>query len=36
VPKPTAIDLTPPVERAFLLAVDTGDDAGWTDQESLS
>jgi hypothetical protein len=26
VPKPSAIDLTPPVERAFLLAVDTGDD----------
>jgi GTP-binding protein HflX len=31
-----SIDLTPPVERAFLLAVDTGDDAGWTAEESLS
>src|SRR5947207_6043142 len=36
VPRPSAIDLTPPVEKAFLLAVDTGDDAGWTAQESLS
>src|SRR5213075_592480 len=36
VPKPSAIDLTPPVEKAFLLAVDTGDDAGWTAHESLS
>src|SRR5439155_1291148 len=34
--RPSAIDLTPPVEKAFLLAVDTGDDAGWTAQESLS
>jgi GTPase len=32
----TSIDLTPPVEKAFLLAVDTGDDAGWTAEESLS
>jgi GTP-binding protein HflX len=31
-----SIDLTPPVEKAFLLAVDTGDDAGWTAEESLS
>ena len=29
------IDLAPPVEQAFLLAVDTGDDAGWTAEESL-
>src|SRR4029453_16867988 len=36
VPRAAAIDLTPPVEKAFLLAVDTGDDAGWTAQESLS
>jgi len=40
VPRPTtrstSIDLTPPVEKAFLLAVDTGDDAGWTAEESLS
>ncbi|HEX5824411.1 MAG TPA: GTPase HflX [Candidatus Limnocylindrales bacterium] len=32
----TSIDLTPPIEKAFLLAVDTGDDAGWTAEESLS
>src|SRR3954452_25566620 len=31
-----AIDLTPPVEKAFLVAVDTGDDAGWTAEESLT
>src|SRR5919112_117792 len=36
VPRPTAIDLTPPVEKAFLLAVDAGDDTGWTAQESLA
>jgi len=29
------IDLQPPVERAFLVAVDTGDDPGWTAAESL-
>ncbi|HSL33882.1 MAG TPA: GTPase HflX, partial [Candidatus Limnocylindrales bacterium] len=29
------IDLAPPVEKAFLVAVDTGDDAGWTAPESL-
>ena len=33
-PRPT-IDLQPPVERAFLVAVDTGDDPGWTAAESL-
>src|SRR6476659_10563429 len=32
----TSIDLTPPVEKAFLVAVDTGDDAGWTAEESLA
>jgi GTPase len=32
----TQIDLTPPVEKAFLIAVDTGDDAGWTAEESLT
>src|SRR5919112_4447842 len=36
VPRPTAIDLTPPVEKAFLLAVDAGDDTGWTAEESLT
>jgi GTP-binding protein HflX len=30
------IDLTPPVERAFLIAVDTGQDPGWTAEESLT
>ena len=30
------IELTPPVEKAFLVAVDTGDDQGWTAQESLA
>ncbi len=29
------IDLTPEREAAFLIAVDTGDDAGWTAEESL-
>src|SRR5215218_10158215 len=28
-------DLTAPAERAFLIAVDTGQDAGWTAEESL-
>ena len=30
------IDLAPPVEKAFLVAVDTGDDAGWTADDSLT
>ncbi|MDQ3938656.1 MAG: GTPase HflX [Chloroflexota bacterium] len=30
------VDLAPPVERAFLVAVDTGQDAGWSAEESLS
>ncbi|MEO7119191.1 MAG: GTPase HflX, partial [Candidatus Limnocylindrales bacterium] len=30
------IDLVPPTEKAFLLAVDVGRDAGWTAEESLS
>jgi GTP-binding protein HflX len=30
------IDLAPPAERAFLIAVDTGDDEGWTAEESLN
>ena len=29
------IDLAAPVERAFLVAVDTGDDPGWTAEESI-
>ncbi|HUP83445.1 MAG TPA: GTPase HflX [Candidatus Limnocylindria bacterium] len=30
------IELAPPAERAFLVAVDTGQDAGWTAAESLT
>jgi GTPase len=30
------VDLVPPLERAFLVAVDTGHDAGWTAEESLT
>ena len=30
------IDLEPPAERAFLIAVDTGQDKGWTAEESLA
>jgi len=30
------IDLAPPAERAFLVAVDTGDDPGWSAEESLA
>jgi GTP-binding protein HflX len=30
------IDLTPEVEHAFLIAVDTGDDDGWTAEDSLA
>src|SRR5262245_46891769 len=34
--RPTHVDLTPPVEKAFLLAVDTGSDDGWTAEDSLT
>ena len=30
-----AIDLAPPLEKAFLVAVDTGADPGWTAEDSL-
>jgi GTPase len=30
------IDLAPAIEKAFLLAVDTGDDEGWTAEDSLT
>ncbi|HET7726372.1 MAG TPA: GTPase HflX [Candidatus Limnocylindrales bacterium] len=30
------IDLAPPIERAFLVAVDTGDDPGWNAEDSLA
>ncbi|MBF8289939.1 MAG: putative GTPase [Chloroflexi bacterium] len=29
------IELAPPAEKAFLVAVDTGDDSGWTAEDSL-
>jgi GTP-binding protein HflX len=35
-PRHTLIDLTPPVEKAFLVAVDTGADPGWTAEDSLA
>jgi GTPase len=34
--RPRTIDLSPPVERAFLVAVDTGEDRGWSAEESLA
>src|SRR3990172_653494 len=34
-PADRMIDLVPPVERAFLVAVDTRDDPGWTAAESV-
>jgi GTP-binding protein HflX len=34
-PRHTLIDLEIPDEKAFLVAVDTGDDSGWTASESL-
>jgi GTP-binding protein HflX len=35
-PRQSHIELAAPVEKAFLVAVDTGDDAGWTAEESLA
>jgi len=35
-PRNSTIDLAPPVEKAFLLAVDTGEDPGWSAEESLA
>ena len=35
-PSRETIDLAPPVEKAFLLAVDTGDDPGWNAEDSLT
>jgi GTP-binding protein HflX len=32
----TTIDLAPPAEKAFLVAIDTGDDPGWNAQDSLT
>jgi len=34
-PRNGPIDLAPPVEKAFLVAVDTGEDRGWTAEDSL-
>jgi GTP-binding protein HflX len=34
--RPTTIDLAPPAEKAFLVAVDTGDDPGWNAEDSLA
>jgi GTP-binding protein HflX len=34
--RPTLIDLEPPVEKVFLVAVDTGSEDGWSAQDSLS
>jgi GTP-binding protein HflX len=35
-PRHSIIELTKPVEKAFLVAVDTGDDAGWSAEDSLA
>ena len=35
-PRSASIDLAPPVEKAFLVAVDTGDDPGWGAEDSLA
>ena len=34
--RPTLIELAPPAEKAFLLAVDTGGDGGWSAEDSLT
>ena len=35
-PRMTTIDLAPPIERVFLVAVDAGDDPGWHAEDSLA
>jgi GTPase len=35
-PRTTLVEVNPPQERAFLVAVDTGQDAGWNAEESLA
>jgi GTP-binding protein HflX len=35
-PRPATIDLAPPVEKAFLIAVDTGGEPGWSAEDSLT
>ncbi len=32
----STVDLAPPIEKAFLVAVDTGDDPGWSAEDSLA
>ena len=34
-PRTRLVEVAPPIEKAFLTAVDTGDDPGWTAEESL-
>ena len=34
--RPTTTDLAPPAEKAFLVAVDTGEDPGWNAEDSLA
>ncbi len=35
-PRDSLLELAPPVERAFLVAVDTGEDPGWTAEDSIA
>jgi GTP-binding protein HflX len=35
-PRDSLISLAPPAEKAFLVAVDTGDDSGWRAEDSLA
>ena len=35
-PRATTIDLAPPIEKVFLVAVDAGDDPGWHAEDSLA
>ena len=35
-PRNESIEIAPPAEKAFLVAVDTGEDAGWGAQDSLA
>jgi GTP-binding protein HflX len=35
-PRPATSDLAPPVEKAFLIAVDTGGEPGWSAEDSLT
>src|SRR3989304_2135965 len=35
-PSPKLVNLAPPAEKAFLVAVDSGTEEGWTAEESIS